>query len=241
MILLILTTGLALICLLVFSPTNNKELIVENSFLLFTLLNGWVKAAVILCKHKDIKNLLHTLLEDQCQPQDKTEHVIQQKFDNEARKVNVIYSLMVATAVILMYTSIFTIKEREERAAALNTWRPYDFEDNYFQITWVHEFFAHLATATVHMAVDSLVPGFIIQLCCQLQIFEYSRDLQKTIFETNWFSLSNETKRSLIIMMIRSKKPIIISIGSILFVNLNSFASILKASYSAFNVLQHSV
>lgn len=87
MILLILTTGLALICLLVFSPTNKKELIVENSFLLFTLLNGWTKAAVILCKHRDIKNLLHTLLEDQCQPQDKTELVIQQKFDNEARFV----------------------------------------------------------------------------------------------------------------------------------------------------------
>lgn len=111
------------------------------------------------------------------------------------RKVNVVYSLMVATAVILMYTSIFTIKKSEERAAALNTWRPYDFKDDYFKITWLHEFFAHFATASVHMAVDSLVPGFIIQLCCQLKFFEHR--INNFPYQIEKLQITEEIKREL--------------------------------------------
>lgn len=83
----IITIWLGVICLLLFTSDNNRETILENSFLLITLLNGWVKGIILLCRHQDIKSLLNVLLEDQCIPQDINELEIQRKFDEEARCV----------------------------------------------------------------------------------------------------------------------------------------------------------
>ncbi|XP_051164809.1 odorant receptor 33a-like [Leptopilina boulardi] len=344
-----ISVGLSLICFIFISSERIKDAIIENSFLLFTLLNGWVKAFIFLSRHRGIKSLLKTLLEDHCQPQDITELEMQKKFDEEAKKVTFIYITIVIVGVISYY---FSILISDERVQALNTWRPYDINLKlHFWITWIHELIGHIVTSSVHVAVDSLVPGFIIQTCCQLHFLQHrlnrfplkveniqmtsnsikfkqkfestfisksvihhntifrfaeniknlfveillaqfvssliaicvtmykiskeplnfgnmiafftflicmltqlffhcfygnelmfsSSDLPEAIFETNWLLLGRETRKSLLIMMIRCKKPILISIGSIVFVNLNSFASILKASYSAFNVLQHSI
>lgn len=79
------TVGLAVICLLIFASENNKEIIVKNSFLLITLLNGWVKAIILFSRHQDIQSLLNVLLEDQCLPQDIIELEIQRKSDEEAK------------------------------------------------------------------------------------------------------------------------------------------------------------
>lgn len=85
--LLIITIWIAVICLLLFSSNNNKEMIMKNSFLLVSLINGWIKAIILLCKHKDIKSLLNVLLEDQCSPQNINEIEIQNRFDEEAKYV----------------------------------------------------------------------------------------------------------------------------------------------------------
>lgn len=82
-----ISVGLSLICFIIISSERIKDAIIENSFLLFTLLNGWVKAFIFLSRHRGIKSLLKTLLEDHCQPQDTTELEMQKKFDDEAKYV----------------------------------------------------------------------------------------------------------------------------------------------------------
>ena len=79
------TIGISQVCVILFSSGDIKEVIVENSFLLFTLFNAWVKAIIILLRRKDIKSLLKVLLEDPSQPLDSEEHEIQSEFDEEAR------------------------------------------------------------------------------------------------------------------------------------------------------------
>ena len=82
---IMITVGISLVCLILFTTENMKEVLMENSFLLFTLFNAWVKAIIILLRRKDIKSLLKVLLQDSSQPSDSEEHKIQTEFDKEAR------------------------------------------------------------------------------------------------------------------------------------------------------------
>lgn len=99
-----------------------------------------------------------------------------------------------------MYFSIF-IKEDEDRIQAFNTWRPYEFKVNRnFWLTWIHEFIGHFVVTGVHMAADSMVPGFFIQLCCQLKFLQHRlknfpdhvETMQKTL-SSNFLQLQFES------------------------------------------------
>lgn len=88
-----LSVGLSLICLITTSE-NVEEAMVENSYFLFTLLNAWVKAAIILCRQRDIKSLLNTLLEDEWQPKDTIELDIQKKFNENDKYAHFLFTLL---------------------------------------------------------------------------------------------------------------------------------------------------
>ncbi|KAF3054564.1 Odorant receptor 009 [Nylanderia fulva] len=84
--------------------------------------------------------------------------------------------------------------------------------------------------------------------CMLTQIFVYcwfgnqvklkSRQFINNIFEIQWFTLDNNLKKSLIIMMKRSVIPIEITSAYTIPVNLDSFMGILKTSYSVYNLLK---
>nr|UEN71220.1 olfactory receptor 37 [Gregopimpla kuwanae] len=58
------------------------------------------------------------------------------------------------------------------------------------------------------------------------------------IYEMDWTALSVDSKRSLLMIMARTTRPITFTSAHILTMNLESFKSLLKLSYSTFNVLQ---
>lgn len=65
-------------------------------------------------------------------------------------------------------------KQGEERIKLLNTWRPYDLNvPLYFWCTWIYQFLGYIVLASVHLASDTLIPGFIIQLCSQLKFLQH--------------------------------------------------------------------
>ncbi|XP_033231934.1 uncharacterized protein LOC117182929 [Belonocnema kinseyi] len=70
---------------------------------------------------------------------------------------------------------------------------------------------------------------------------ENSTKIKETLYETDWTSLRKDTKFNIITMMICTSRPIVITAGSVIKVNLTSFISIINAAYSAFNVLQQTV
>lgn len=79
-----ISVGVSLMILIIFSDSI-KDATVENSFLLFTLFNGWVKAIIIIQRRNHIESLLRGLLDDMCQPLDSTEEEIQRNIDKEAK------------------------------------------------------------------------------------------------------------------------------------------------------------
>ncbi|XP_029665581.1 odorant receptor 94b-like [Formica exsecta] len=58
------------------------------------------------------------------------------------------------------------------------------------------------------------------------------------IFEMEWLTMDKNLKRCLIIMMARTIVPIEITSAYIISMDLDSFVSVLKTSYSAYNLLQ---
>nr|XP_012230725.1 PREDICTED: odorant receptor Or1-like [Linepithema humile] len=89
----------------------------------------------------------------------------------------------------------------------------------------------------------------ILYTACMLsQIFIYcwfgnelklkSIDLANNIYNMDWYTLDTNSKKGLLFIMKRAMVPIEFNSAIIITLNLNSFVSLLKSSYSAYNVLK---
>ncbi|XP_043794979.1 odorant receptor 2a-like [Apis laboriosa] len=65
-----------------------------------------------------------------------------------------------------------------------------------------------------------------------------SLEIPDMIFNSNWPNLSNDAKKILLIIMARSLTPVEIVSAHIIPLNLESFKGLIKATYSAYNMLQ---
>ncbi|XP_043285618.1 uncharacterized protein [Venturia canescens] len=91
--------------------------------------------------------------------------------------------------------------------------------------------------------------ALMLYLCCMLvQIFVYcfyggeltlqSVDICDAVYRMDQSLLSIRTKKSLVMVMMRSLRPITFTCGHIITVSIDSFNQLLKLSYSVYNVLQ---
>ncbi|XP_011882821.1 PREDICTED: putative odorant receptor 85d [Vollenhovia emeryi] len=65
-----------------------------------------------------------------------------------------------------------------------------------------------------------------------------SRQLVSNVFKMDWFTLDHPMQKTLLIIMTRSMLPIEFTGAYVISMNLASFVSLLKTSYSAYNILQ---
>ncbi|XP_057332825.1 odorant receptor 46a-like isoform X1 [Microplitis mediator] len=91
--------------------------------------------------------------------------------------------------------------------------------------------------------------SIILYLCCMLmeifilcaagnQVTIVSSTLSDAIYHTDWINLDTSSVKSLMIIMNRGLKPIIFSSGHIIKISYDSFKTLIKLSYSSYNVLQ---
>nr|XP_033199754.1 odorant receptor 46a-like [Bombus vancouverensis nearcticus] len=97
--------------------------------------------------------------------------------------------------------------------------------------------------------VNSKYLQFVLYLTCMMtQVFFYcwygnqlklkSVEVANAIFEADWISFDNSSKKSLINVMRRATKPIELTCAYIFTMDLKTFVDILKMSYSTYNLLQ---
>uniref|UniRef100_A0ABD2WMR1 Odorant receptor n=1 Tax=Trichogramma kaykai TaxID=54128 RepID=A0ABD2WMR1_9HYME len=70
------------------------------------------------------------------------------------------------------------------------------------------------------------------------QVTLNSFDVEAAISTMDWTSLTARSQKFLLQMMVRTARPILFRVGPIMDMNIDSFLSIMKTSYSAFSVLQ---
>ncbi|XP_063988385.1 odorant receptor 46a-like [Diachasmimorpha longicaudata] len=86
--------------------------------------------------------------------------------------------------------------------------------------------------------------------CMLVQIFIFcdaanevtikSQTIADAIYDMDWTSLSVNSKKSLVLIMVRTLRPIMYTSGHVISLSLVSFSSLLKLSYSVYNILNHS-
>ncbi|XP_043464755.1 odorant receptor 43a-like isoform X2 [Leptopilina heterotoma] len=67
---------------------------------------------------------------------------------------------------------------------------------------------------------------------------EKSSEIGSAIYTLDWEALTVNTQKSLIIIMIRSTKPIKLTASSIIIMSIETFMKIMKSAYTAYNVLK---
>ncbi|XP_057331115.1 odorant receptor Or1-like isoform X2 [Microplitis mediator] len=65
-------------------------------------------------------------------------------------------------------------------------------------------------------------------------------ELSTAMYNTNWFALSNNAQKHIVMMMMSSIKPIVFASGHVVTLSLESFKRLLKLSYTIYNVFQQS-
>ncbi|CAL1676395.1 unnamed protein product [Lasius platythorax] len=99
------------------------------------------------------------------------------------------------------------------------------------------------------MSINAKYIQIMLYMCCMLtQISFYcwygnevklkSQQLVNNVFEMEWLTLDHNMQKSLLIIMIRGMVPIEFNSAYVISMNLESFVSLLKTSYSAYNILQ---
>ncbi|XP_076377262.1 odorant receptor Or1-like isoform X3 [Megalopta genalis] len=97
---------------------------------------------------------------------------------------------------------------------------------------------------------DRLPETMVYAVCFLFQLFFYcwygnevrlkSLEIPDMIFASNWESLNQNTKSTLLMIMLRATFPIEFTSAYVLAVNLKAFMMVIKTSYSAYNLLQGS-
>ncbi|XP_017783904.1 PREDICTED: odorant receptor 2a-like isoform X2 [Nicrophorus vespilloides] len=105
-------------------------------------------------------------------------------------------------------------------------------------------------TSTLSLSDPKFFVEFIYLVAVEIQIYIYcyfgnkvtlrGEDVPLSIYESDWFALSEDYKRSMLITMTRMRKPIYLTIGKFSPLTLSTFVTIGRASYSFFAVLKNS-
>ncbi|KAK2576114.1 hypothetical protein KPH14_007447 [Odynerus spinipes] len=285
----------------------------------------------LLFNSNNIAKLMEILAREPLKSLSDEEKRIQVKFDNLSRFNTRSYMLLVEFTVS-GYILLSFITDFRRRKLMFTAWFPFDnTSPHIFYVTYAHQILALIICSMLHIALDTLICGFLVQICCQIKILEnrltkitnerrtivklcirhhesiynfaatvnhkfqfiifiqffistsivcftlyqltkfpaFSLDLLKTvlymgcvltqiylycwygnlvtlksqdivnqIFDINWPELSVDIQKSLLIMMKRTVTPITFNCLNIVLVNLECFVSVLKTSYSAYNILQ---
>ncbi|NP_001177521.1 odorant receptor 102 [Nasonia vitripennis] len=91
--------------------------------------------------------------------------------------------------------------------------------------------------ATIFSTTSALLQFFIACWYGNETTFD-SLQVINAVYEMDWTNFHVSTKRLLIFIMLRASKPLKFSVAYIIPMNLDSFIKIIKASYTAFNLLQ---
>ncbi|XP_057331113.1 odorant receptor 33b-like [Microplitis mediator] len=99
------------------------------------------------------------------------------------------------------------------------------------------KFFSFQFFSTALYINNVMIELFILCVSCNEVTLEFA-DLGNTFYDCQWYAINNSNKKSVAIMMTNTIKPIYFTCGYVIHLSLDSFTSVLKLSYSIYNVLQ---
>ncbi|XP_024878578.1 putative odorant receptor 85d isoform X1 [Temnothorax curvispinosus] len=126
--------------------------------------------------------------------------------------------------------------------------------DVYRQVIFIQFFISILVLCSVvyylssHLTFTDFATMIVFTFCMFLQIFFYcwagnevmlkSTGLSEVVYHMDWMLMTVSEQKNLLMIMKRSAKPVKLTSSFLVTLSLESYGNLLKASFSAFNVLQ---
>ncbi|XP_025262357.1 putative odorant receptor 71a [Camponotus floridanus] len=149
---------------------KDLETFIEKFSLFLSVLGVSCKVMnLVLCRDKII-GLSNMLLTNFCVPRDNHEMDIQRKFDRNAKTITIYCEILNESAVFFATIAQFRYLANT-RTLPLSDWVPYDISSTaVFWATVLHQTIGLIVCANASVAHETLISGFMIQTCAQLDI-----------------------------------------------------------------------
>ncbi|KAL0119581.1 hypothetical protein PUN28_007789 [Cardiocondyla obscurior] len=157
--------GLADCCII-----KNIDTFIEKLSVAVSVLGVTCKVTNLTLRRNEIIGLTEMLLKDICIPRNDCEVDIQQRFDRSAKRITIWCEILNESAVFFATVAQFSYFIRT-RTLPLFDWTPYDVSSTIaFWVTMFQQTIALILCANASVAHETLISGFLIQTCAQLDI-----------------------------------------------------------------------
>ncbi|XP_011706919.1 PREDICTED: uncharacterized protein LOC105462089 [Wasmannia auropunctata] len=152
---------------------NNMDDFATTSLMFLSAVGAFCKATTAITRRSEIINLVKILQEKPCKPNSKEEINIQTKYDTLIRSCSISYTLLALfSATGATIGEILAVLQGE---LPYRGWVPYNTYTSLFLflLTSLQEMLALIFGTIVNIATETLVLGFCLQTCSQLEILKY--------------------------------------------------------------------
>ncbi|XP_015180690.1 PREDICTED: odorant receptor Or1-like isoform X1 [Polistes dominula] len=153
---------------------DNMNDFTESSHMLLTMVIGFCKAVNVLMARDKIVKLIDILTDGTCISLDMEEFKIQKQYDRTIQTNTLYYAIMIETSVLSsILNSLLT--DLQSKTLPFRSWIPYDYCSSIivFYFTYFYQMISLTACSLFHVAIDGLFCGFLLQICCQIDILKY--------------------------------------------------------------------
>ncbi|XP_071644593.1 odorant receptor 94b-like [Temnothorax longispinosus] len=149
---------------------EDLETFIEKFSLFLSVLGVSCKVTNLTLHRDEIIDLTDMLLKDICIPRDDREMDIQRRFDRSAKIITICCEILNESAVFFATVAQFQFFINT-RTLPLSDWVPYDISSTAaFWATMLHQTIGLMVCANASVAHETLISGFMIQTCAQLDI-----------------------------------------------------------------------
>ncbi|XP_011640458.2 uncharacterized protein LOC105429287 [Pogonomyrmex barbatus] len=162
---------------------DNSNDFTDNFYVLLAMIVSCCKMFALLINRNNIVTLIETLMSKPFRPVEPDEMKIQQKFEKLIQSNTLHYFILVETTCLsVTVTSLLT--EFRKGNLTFRAWLPFDYSSPLrFFLVYAHQLISFTIGSVHHVACDSLICGFLVHICCQIEILEHR--LRKSAREPN--------------------------------------------------------
>ncbi|XP_028050636.1 odorant receptor 67a [Monomorium pharaonis] len=180
---------------------KDLDTFIEKFSLFLSVFGVCCKVTNLALRRDEIIDLTDMLLKDICIPRNEYETNIQRRFDRNAKCVLIITiccEILNESAVFFATVAQFRYFV-STRTLPLSDWVPYDISSTtVFWATMMHQTIGLIVCANASVAHETLISGFMIQTCAQLDILCHrARTLSDSLQEAQRRNASKEDLKAL--------------------------------------------
>ncbi|XP_011640465.2 odorant receptor 46a-like [Pogonomyrmex barbatus] len=152
---------------------KNPDDFTDNLNMMMTSSAASCKIFIIWLNYKNITALINYLIEEPFKPLDLGEIKIRRQYDKIIRNNTLRYtSLIGTTCLFISLVSLFT--DFRHRKLTYREWVPYNYSSYMtYSLTYAQQMISTMHCACVNVGCDTLLCGFLMHICCQIEILEY--------------------------------------------------------------------